>query len=102
MAARDEGASRWCVCAETYLTARGTILLESARVGMICSSPGARRAECYGARDGIGYRIAGWGASLQMPQLYAALAIVAVLAIAVNELLQQIESRIGAWRQRPV
>ena len=36
-----------------------------------------------------------------MPQLYAALAIVATLAIAVNELLQQLETRLGAWRQRP-
>jgi NitT/TauT family transport system permease protein len=56
--------------------------------------------EIYGARDGIGYRIAAWGENLQMPQLYAALVIVAAAAVAINEVLRAIETRLGAWRQR--
>ena len=56
--------------------------------------------EIYGARDGIGYRIAAWGENLQMPQLYAALVIVAAAAVAVNEALRAVEARLGAWRQR--
>lgn len=99
--ARAYGASRWQVVREIYLPAMAPILMESARLGMIFNITAVLLAEIYGARDGIGYRIAGWGESLQMPQLYAALAIVAVLAIAVNELLQQVETRLGAWRQRP-
>jgi ABC-type nitrate/sulfonate/bicarbonate transport system permease component len=55
--------------------------------------------EIYGARDGIGYRIAAWGENLQMPQLYAALVIVAVVAVAVNEALRVAEARLGFWRQ---
>jgi NitT/TauT family transport system permease protein len=54
--------------------------------------------EIYGARDGIGYRIAAWGENLQMPQLYAALVLVAIAAVAVNELLRAAEARLGAWR----
>jgi len=56
--------------------------------------------EIYGARDGIGYRIAAWGENLQMPQLYAALVIGAAAAVAINEVLRAIETRLGAWRQR--
>ena len=54
--------------------------------------------EIYGARDGIGYRIAAWGENLQMPQLYAALVIVAAAAVAVNEALRVAEARLGFWR----
>ena len=51
--------------------------------------------------DGICYRIAAWGENLQMPQLYAALVLVAAAAVVVNELLRAAESRLGAWRQAP-
>ncbi len=56
-------------------------------------------AEIYGAREGLGYRIAGWGENQQMPQLFAALVIVAAAAVAVNELLRLVEGRLGFWRQ---
>jgi len=97
--ARAYGANRWQVVREIYLPAMAPILMESARLGMIFNITAVLLAEIYGARDGIGYRIAGWGESLQMPQLYAALVIVAALAIAVNELLRLAEVRLGAWRQ---
>jgi NitT/TauT family transport system permease protein len=99
--ARAYGATRWQVVREIYLPSMAPILMESARLGMIFNITAVLLAEIYGARDGIGYRIAGWGESLQMPQLYAALVIVAVLAIAVNELLRLTEVRLGAWRQNP-
>ena len=35
-----------------------------------------------------------------MPQLYAALVVVAVAAVAVNEALRAVENRLGAWRER--
>ena len=44
--------------------------------------------------------IAAWGENLQMPQLYAALVLVAAAAVAVNEALRRVEARLGAWRQR--
>src|SRR5215813_12763459 len=84
---------------EIYLPAMAPILLESARLGMVFNITAVLLCEIYGARDGIGYRIAAWGENLQMPQLYAALAIVAALAVAINEVLRAIETRLGAWRQ---
>jgi NitT/TauT family transport system permease protein len=97
---RVYGASRGQIIREIYLPAMAPILLESARLGMVFNITAVLLCEIYGARDGIGYRIAAWGENLQMPQLYAALVIVAAAAVAVNEALRTIERRLGAWRQR--
>jgi NitT/TauT family transport system permease protein len=94
------GASRGQVVREIYLPAMAPILLESARLGMVFNITAVLLCEIYGARDGIGYRIASWGENLQMPQLYAALVIVAAAAVAVNEALRAVETRLGAWRER--
>lgn len=97
---RVYGASRGQIIREIYLPAMAPILLESARLGMVFNITAVLLCEIYGARDGIGYRIAAWGENLQMPQLYAALVIVAAAAVAVNEALRAVETRLGAWRQR--
>ena len=95
---RVYGATRWQVIREIYLPSMAPILLESARLGMIFNITAVLLCEIYGARDGIGYRIASWGENLQMPQLYAALVIVAAAAVAVNEALRAVEARLGSWR----
>src|SRR5215472_14183835 len=100
LVSRVYGASRAQIIREIYLPAMAPILLESARLGMVFNITAVFLCEIYGARDGIGYRIAAWGENLQMPQLYAALVIVAALAVAINEVLRAIETRLGAWRQR--
>jgi ABC-type nitrate/sulfonate/bicarbonate transport system permease component len=95
---RVYGASRLQVIREIYLPSMAPILLESARLGMLFNITAVLLCEIYGARDGIGYRIAAWGENLQMPQLYAALVIVAAAAVAVNEALRAAEARLGFWR----
>jgi ABC-type nitrate/sulfonate/bicarbonate transport system permease component len=97
---RVYGATRGQIIREVYLPAMAPILLESARLGMVFNITAVLLCEIYGARDGIGYRIAAWGENLQMPQLYAALVIVAAAAVAVNEALRAVETRLGAWRRR--
>jgi NitT/TauT family transport system permease protein len=97
---RAYGATRLQIIREIYLPAMAPILLESARLGMVFNITAVLLCEIYGARDGIGYRIAAWGENLQMPQLYAALVIVAAAAVAINESLRLAESRLGSWRQR--
>lgn len=97
---RAYGASRAQIAREIYLPAMAPILLESARLGMVFNITAVLLCEIYGARDGIGYRIASWGENLQMPQLYAALVIVAAAAVVVNEALRAVEARLGAWRER--
>jgi NitT/TauT family transport system permease protein len=97
---RVYGATRAQIIREIYLPAMAPILLESARLAMVFNITAVLLCEIYGARDGIGYRIAAWGENLQMPQLYAALVIVAAGAVAVNEGLRAVESRLGTWRHR--
>lgn len=96
---RVYGANRLQIIREIYLPAMAPILLESARLGMIFNFTAVLLAEIYGAKEGLGYRIAGWGENQQMPQLFAALVIVAVAAVVVNELLRVVEGRLGFWRQ---
>jgi NitT/TauT family transport system permease protein len=96
---RVYGASRAQIIREIYLPAMAPILLESVRLGMVFTITAVLLCEIYGARDGIGYRIAAWGENVQMPQLYAALVIVAAAAVAVNEALRALERRLGAWRE---
>jgi ABC-type nitrate/sulfonate/bicarbonate transport system permease component len=97
---RVYGASRWQIIREIYLPAMAPILLESVRLAMVFDITAVLLCEIYGARDGIGYRIAAWGENLQMPQLYAALVIVAAGAVAVNEALRAVEARLGSWRHQ--
>jgi ABC-type nitrate/sulfonate/bicarbonate transport system permease component len=97
---RVYGASRGQIIREIYLPAMAPILLESIRLGMVFNITAILLCEIYGARDGIGYRIAAWGENVQMPQLYAALVIVALAAVAVNEVLRAVEGRLAAWRER--
>src|SRR5215475_49392 len=100
LVSRAYGASRAQIAREIYVPAMAPVLLESARFSMVFNTTAVLLCEIYGARDGIGYRIAAWGENVQMPQLYAALVVVAALAVAINELLRAIETRLGAWRQR--
>jgi len=97
---RVYGADRWQIVREIYIPAMAPILLESARLGLVFNITAVLLCEIYGARDGIGYRIAAWGENLQMPQLYAALVIVAAAAVAVNEALRLLEARLGFWRRQ--
>jgi NitT/TauT family transport system permease protein len=100
LVSRVYGASRRQIIREIYLPAMAPILLESIRLGMVFNITAILLCEIYGARDGIGYRIAAWGENVQMPQLYAALVIVALAAVAVNEVLRAVEGRLAAWRER--
>ncbi len=97
---RVYGAGRLQIAREIYVPAMAPILLESVRLGMVFNITAVLLCEIYGARDGIGYRIAAWGENLQMPQLYAALTIVAAAAVAVNEGLRLLEARLCSWRQK--
>jgi ABC-type nitrate/sulfonate/bicarbonate transport system permease component len=97
---RVYGAGRLQVVREIYVPAMAPILLESIRLGMVFNITAVLLCEIYGARDGIGYRIAAWGENLQMPQLYAALTMVAAAAVAVNEGLRLLEARLCSWRQK--
>jgi NitT/TauT family transport system permease protein len=96
--ARAYGATRWQTWSEVHWNAMLPLLLEGLRLGMIFNITGVIFAEMYVARLGLGQRIAVWGQSFQMPELYAGILIAADLSILVNEALRLLERRVGAWR----
>ena len=61
------------------------ILLETLRISMIFNFTGVMIAEMYASRTGIGHLIANWGENFQMPQLFAGVIMLAVVAILFNE-----------------
>lgn len=96
--ARAYGATRWQTWSEIHWNAMLPLILEGLRLGMIFNITGVIFAEMYVARLGLGQRIASWGQSFQMPELYAGILIAALLSIVVNEALRLVERRVGRWR----
>lgn len=96
--ARAYGASRWQTWLEVHWHAMLPLLLEGLRLGMIFNITGVVFAEMYVSRLGLGQRLATWGQTFQMPELFAGIIIAAALSIAVNEALRALERRVGRWR----
>lgn len=96
--ARSYGATTGQVAFRVYLPSMLPVLLETVRISMIFNLTGVMLAEMYASRDGIGHQIASWGENFQMRQLMAGIIMVAVIAMAFNELVRCVESRCSHWR----
>src|SRR5262249_56009992 len=81
-----------------YLPSMLPVLLEALRISMIFNLTGVILAEMYASRDGIGHQIATWGENFQMKQLLAGVVMIAVIAMAFNELVRWVETRCSHWR----
>ena len=96
--ARSYAATPAQTAFRVYLPAMLPVLLEALRIAMIFNLTGVILAEMYASRDGIGHQIATWGENFQMPQLLAGVVMIAVIAIAFNELIRWVETRCSHWR----
>jgi NitT/TauT family transport system permease protein len=74
------------------------MLLEAIRIAMIFNFTGVMIAEMYASRTGIGHLIAGWGENFQMPQLFAGILLLSIIAILFNESIRILEERFSTWR----
>jgi NitT/TauT family transport system permease protein len=98
LVARSYGATRAQVIARVYLPSMMPVLLETLRLSMIFTLTGVLIAEMYASRTGIGQMISSWGENFQMPQLFAGVVLLAVVAIALNETIRWLEARCSSWR----
>ena len=98
LVARSFGATRWQILTRVYVPSMMPILLETLRISMIFNFTGVMIAEMYASRTGLGYLIANWGENFQLPQLFAGVILLAVVAIAFNEAVRVLEHRVSAWR----
>jgi NitT/TauT family transport system permease protein len=98
LVARSYGATRMQILTRVYVPSMMPILLETLRISMIFNFTGVMISEMYASRTGIGYLIANWGENFQLPQLFAGVILLAVVAIAFNETVRFLEHRVSAWR----
>lgn len=98
LVARSFGATPSQILWRVYLPCMLPILLETLRISMIFNFTGVMIAEMYASRTGIGHLISNWGENFQMPQLFAGVVILSVVAIAFNETVRRLEARFSTWR----
>ena len=88
------GATRMQILTRVYVPSMMPILLETLRISMIFNFTGVMIAEMYASRTGIGHLISNWGENFQLPQLFAGVILLAVVAIAFNETVRFLEHRV--------
>ncbi|MFL6796566.1 MAG: ABC transporter permease [Xanthobacteraceae bacterium] len=88
LAARAFGATHSQVYTRIYVPAMAPLVLGGVRLGLIFAVHGVVFAEMYGAEHGIGRNIMLWGEQFQMDYLLAAVLLVVILTVALNELMQ--------------
>jgi NitT/TauT family transport system permease protein len=92
VAARAFGATRSQVYTSIYVPAMAPLVLGGVRLGLIFAVHGVVFAEMYGAEYGIGRNIMLWGEQFQMDYLLAAVLLVVVFTVVLNELMQLCET----------
>ena len=96
--ARANGATPTQIYREIYWPAMLPVILEGLRLGVIFSVTGVVFAEMYVSRAGAGFVIAQLGQAFELPDLLAAIIVVALFSIAINETLRVYEHKVGRWR----
>jgi len=98
LVARSYGATPAQTIWRVYVPSMLPVLLEALRISMIFNLTGVMLAEMYASREGLGHLIANWGENFMMRQLLAGVLMVAIIAIAFNELVRWVETRCSHWR----
>ncbi|HZL40413.1 MAG TPA: ABC transporter permease [Pseudolabrys sp.] len=98
LVAQSYGATRAQILRRVYVPSMMPILLETLRISMIFNFTGVMISEMYASRTGVGHMIANWGENFMLPQLFAGVIVLAVAAMAFNELVRGMETRYSTWR----
>jgi ABC-type nitrate/sulfonate/bicarbonate transport system permease component len=97
MMARAFGASRAAIYSRIYLPACMPLILSGLRLGLIFSMHGIIFAEMYASSEGLGRNILTWGESFDMERLFAAVMLVMIVTITINETLSWLEQFARRW-----
>lgn len=92
LAARAFGATRRQIYTGIYLPAMAPVVVGGARLGIIYAVHGVILAEMYASSSGVGRSILAWGEGFQMDYLFAAVLLVVIFTVALNEALQALEN----------
>ncbi len=98
LVAQSYGATRAQIIRRVYIPSMMPIMLETLRISMIFNFTGVMIAEMYASRTGIGYMIANWGENFMLPQLFAGVILLSLVAMFFNEAVRFLEARCSTWR----
>jgi ABC-type nitrate/sulfonate/bicarbonate transport system permease component len=97
-AARSMGASRLLIFRRVVLPHMVPSLFSGLRLGMSGTLLGVLLAELYGSQAGIGYYTQVFTNSFDPAGMFALVAVLAVMAVILNEIVRRAERRASFWR----
>lgn len=95
---RSLGMTRWQFFWKVYLPGALPVIVEALRLSVILTLSGVLLAELYFSSAGIGFLIFQWGTNYRLPDLFAGVVLVALVAIVINTLFRVVEARLNRWR----
>jgi NitT/TauT family transport system permease protein len=96
--ARAFGCSRWQVFRRVVLHATVPFFIAGVRLGLGRALVGVVVAEMFTALAGLGYLIVLYGNTFRTAELFVPILVLAVISIAITNLIQRLERRIAPWR----
>lgn len=96
--ARSMGASKYDIYRHIIFPHLVPSLFTGMRLGMTATLLGVILAELYATRKGIGYFTELYSEAFQPQNLFALVAMVAAIAICLNEILRRAEMHFSRWR----
>jgi ABC-type nitrate/sulfonate/bicarbonate transport system permease component len=96
--ARAFGCNRWQVFRRVILHAAVPFFIAGIRLGLGRALVGVVVAEMFTALAGLGYMIVLYGNTFRTAELFVPILVLAVLSIAITNLIHRIERRIAPWR----
>jgi ABC-type nitrate/sulfonate/bicarbonate transport system permease component len=99
-AARSFGATPAQIYWKIFIPAMLPLVITGLRMAMIFNIIGILLAEMYASQTGMGMLIFHWGESHDVKKLMAAIVLVSLVTIAINEAMRIWEYRSGRWLRR--
>ena len=95
---KSMGASDWKIMRHVLMPHAVTSLFSGMRLGMNAALLGVILAELYASKTGVGYFARKFAVGFDPKMLFGLIAIVALLAVLMNESLRRVEIRMNRWR----
>ncbi len=92
------GASKYQLFLKVLLPVATPAIFSALRLGLIYALLGVVGSELISARNGLGQLVASYSATFQMQAVYAILILLALIAVALNQLMGLVERRLLRWQ----
>ena len=97
--ARAFGCDRWQTFRRVVLHAAVPFLIAGIRLGLGKALVGVVVAEMFTALAGLGYMVVLYGNTFRTAELFVPIVVLALLSIAITNLIYRLERRVAPWRK---